>query len=594
MGGRPTCVMSETFQFSPRSNRAHEIAWRAWGTAAFDEAAREDRPILLNLTATWCHWCHLLDETTFSEPDIIALIQDALVPVRVDADRYPHVQDRYIAGGWPTTAFLTATGEVLWAGTYIDAEAFRSVAASVITAWRERREELNLEIERRRRAMEAARGHSIAHGIVRREAADDVLTSLRDSFDARNGGFGSAPKFPQAEAIELMYAQAGDDAAWQSMADRTLDGMLAGELWDAVDGGFFRYALAADWTQPRQEKLLDVNAGLLEAYALGAALRVRSDWRDIAERLVVWVDTTLRQPTGLWASSQSADPEYFAASAAARRKLTPPRVDDTIYTVANARWIAALARAGARLSRSAWIDAAAHALQVLHDTMRAPGGGLFHFRERTQDPRFDFLLADTLEVARAALAVAQATGDAQWLELARTCARHVEKTFWAEGGGFWDRTRTDHDVGALRYQDCPFELNASAARLLLDLTHVTGERSWRALAERTLARLSPLAGRYGASGASFALATEEFFDPPVAVIIATPTPHDATARELRRVALALPRAQLRVWTVPHGHVIGRQRFDAADAAVAYVCSARGCSPAIPTTDALAVTGIRAR
>ena len=221
-------------------------------------------------------------------------------------------------------------------------------------------------------------------------------------------------------------------------------------------------------------------------------------------------------------------------------------------------------------------------------------GGLFHFCESGREPRFDFLLVDTLEAARAALAVAQATGHARWLDLARTHARHIEKTYWAEDGGFWDRTRTDHDVGALRYPDRAFELNATAVRLLLDLTHVTGERSWRAMAERTLARLSPLAGRYGAAGAAFALATEEFFDPPVAVIVATPAPEDAGARELRHVALALPHAQLRVWTVPHGHVIGRQQFDASNAAAAYVCSVRGCSPAIATSAALTLAAVHGR
>ena len=134
----------------------------------------------------------------------------------------------------------------------------------------------------------------IPFGLVRREAADDVIVAMRESFDARNGGFGTSPKFPQPEAIELLHARTPDDQDWQRIADVTLDGMLAGALWDTVDGGFFRYALAEDWSQPRQEKLLETNAALLDAYAHAAVLRTRSDWREIAERIVAWSDSTLK------------------------------------------------------------------------------------------------------------------------------------------------------------------------------------------------------------------------------------------------------------------------------------------------------------
>src|SRR5688500_8105246 len=185
-----------SFRFSPRPNRAHDVNWRPWGAEAFAEAAATDKPILLNLTAVWCQWCHLMDETTYSETSLIELINDHVIPVRVDADQHPHVQDRYIAGGWPTNAFLTPTGEVLWSGTYVPVDQFGEVAAGVLNAWSERRDALKLEIDRRRKAAEAARGRHHVMGLVRREAADDVLTATIDAYDARNGGFGTEPKFP--------------------------------------------------------------------------------------------------------------------------------------------------------------------------------------------------------------------------------------------------------------------------------------------------------------------------------------------------------------------------------------------------------------
>jgi uncharacterized protein len=589
--------MPDTFRYSPNPNRASEISWRPWGEAAFQEAAALDRPVLLHLTAVWCHWCNLMDETTFSDPAIIGLVNEQLVAVRVDADRDPHVQDRYIAGGWPTTAFLTPTGEVLWAGTYTESAPLAEVAAGVLTAWRERRAELELEIERRHRAFEARHARGTAMGLVRREAADDVLTALRQSFDARNGGFGDEPKFPQTDAVELLYLNMGEDAAWGSMADQTLDGMLAGELWDGVDGGFFRYATAADWTSPRLEKLLETNASLLEAYALGAALRGRDDWRAIAERIVAWVDGTLVGERGFWAGSQGADPVWFAADAGERARLRPPRVDTTVYTSWNARWIAALARAGARLDRPEWVERADSALRALLADMAAPGGGVFHYQADGGEPRHDFLLADTLECTRAALALAQATGAADWGAAAEQLARHMERRWWAEDGGFWDRADSADAVGALRYRERPFEANAAAARVLLDLAQLTGDRGWRALAERTLARLGPHAGRYGAAGAAFAVAAQAFYEPPLAIFVTLPcggSADDGRARALRQGAFALPVAGLRVWTVTTGHSSGPQHFAADGEPVAYVCARRGCSPPVAAPDRLAAAGAGVR
>src|SRR5262249_15199253 len=153
------------------------------------------------------------------------------------------------------------------------------------------RAEFALEIERRRKALEAARGRVNAVGIVRREAADDVWSATVEGFDARNGGFGTEPKYPAAEAVEIAFLRAEEDPNATSIATQTLDGMVAGELWDAEEFGFFRYALAADWTRPQYEKLLAVNASQLRAYALGARLAGRADWQKVAEHIVDYVET---------------------------------------------------------------------------------------------------------------------------------------------------------------------------------------------------------------------------------------------------------------------------------------------------------------
>ena len=505
--------MAEPFRYSPKKNRAHEVQWRHWSPAAFEEAEQADRPILLNLTAVWCRSCQEMDETTYSDDRVIRLLNEEVIPIRVDSDRLPHVQDRYIADGWPTNALLAPSGEVFWSGTYIDSNELRRVTKGVLEAWRDRREELTEEIKRRGRAMEAARSRRPALGLVRREAADDVLTGAQDQFDPRNGGFGEAPKFVHAEAVELLLAQSErvGNPDWAVMAERTLDGMLAGEIEDTVEGGFFHYALAADWTRPQVEKLLSVNARALSAFAFSANRTGRDDLREAAERTVDWADRMLARD-GLWAGSQFAYPDYFAADADTRAGLEPPPVDDTVYTDSAGMWIAALADAGRWLGREEWVSRASDGLDTLLETMAAPDGSdsLVHYHVEEGSPPVG-LLVDLLHTARAAVAVGEAADREDALEHARRLVGTMERTLWDDAGGFVDHVQAPNPLGALRFRDRPFEENALAARLLLRMDRATGDRSYRAMAETTLALLSPLAGRYAVEGATFAAAVEEFF-----------------------------------------------------------------------------------
>jgi uncharacterized protein len=571
--------MADGFR-STAGRAAPEILWRDWSPGAFGEAVRQDKPILLNLRAVWCHWCRHMDESTYSDASLVELVNDRLIPIRVDADRYPHVQDRYIAGGWPTNAFLTPTGEVLWAGTYVDTQQFLSVAGSVLQAWDQRRDALQAEIELRRKAMDAARSRRPPVGIVRREAADDVLAVLQETWDTANAGFGDAPKFPQSDAVLLLLEHGRRTGAESllGMAERTLDGMLAGELWDPVDGGFFRYALQADWTEPHHEKLLETQAGLLRAYAVGAAVFRREDFARIARETVRWVDEQLARPDELWGASQEADPHYYALDAGARRARAVPAVDPVLYLDRNAAWIQALAEAGGRLGEDGWIERARSALVRLLDTLTVDGA-LHHFQSDDERPALPHLLVDVVAALQACLALAQATGDADFTARAVSIAAAAEATLWAEQGGFFDHARGELDLGALRYRDRPFELNALMARALLDLTNGTGERRWRGLAERTLAVLSPLANRHGAGGSVFAGAVEDFFEAPLRVFVIG---QGGRAAALRAAALRSGEPDRRVWTLPGGGTVGTLRFPPAPDAVAYVCGSSG--PAGPVSD----------
>jgi len=573
--------MADEFRFPTRPNRASEIAWRAWSGEAFADAQSNDRPILLVITTVWSTDCARLDEVTFSDARVISLIERDFVPIRVDADRYPHVQDRYVTAGWPTLAFLTPTGEVLWADTFVEPARLCAVADGVRAAWRDRREEFRDEVARRRRALESSRRRHGTSGLVRREAADDVATAAREAFDARNGGFGGAPKFPVPAAVELLYRLADTgEADYAAMADRTLDGMLAGELFDGRDGGFYRYALAEDWTAPRFEKLLDVNAAMLRAYALGAHVRGREDWLNAAERTIEWVESELRRPDGLWGGSLYADHGHDRDGA---HSAAAARADLTAYTNWNAQWIAALADAGARLRRDDWVRRAADALDTLLETMATPGGLLYHYAEVGAEPRIDFLVTDPLEAAVACLAVAQAAARPALITRAVELSHAMEGAFWADDGGFYDRAPSDHDLGALRLRDRPFEANSAAARLLVDLALLTGNRKHRAMAETVLASLSPRAGRYGVDAAVFAIAVEEFFQAPALVVVVG----DADAAgPLRTAALSARVTSRRVIGAVNGATIGTLRFAAEPLPAAFVMGRRGRAGPVHDADAL--------
>lgn len=241
-------------------------------------------------------------------------------------------------------------------------------------------------------------------------------------------------------------------------------------------------------------------------------------------------------------------------------------------------------RGGRRLGIAAWVKEAAEKLRLLLETMTAPDGMLFHYKAPDDDPRLPILLTDALETTHACISVAQAAGDPDWLTRARSFAAIIEHRFWATDGGFHDRVPSDHDAGVLRYSDRPFEANAETARVLLDLAHATGERSYRALAERALAILSPHAGRFGLGGAAFALAVNAFFEPPTRIFIVG---EGEAADALFHAAHGLRIADRRIWRLPRGGRVGTLQLALKERPCAYVAGRRSASPPVFEPDSLA-------
>src|SRR5437899_4139389 len=347
------------FHFSPRPNRAAEINWHPWSEAAFDEARQTRRPILLSISAVWCHWCHDMDETTYSHPSVIEMINREYVPVRVDNDVRPDINQRYNMGGWPTTAFLTASGDILTGGTYLPPDQMASSLISVADYYRANQTDIASRVlEARKRAASGVAGSA---GELEPGLVDVILASVPSAYDPEYGGFGNAPKFRQTDAILLLLEQSvvRSDDELRRMAVHTLERMTGGGTYDQVEGGFFRYSTTQDWSVPHFEKMLEDHAGLISALALAGM-------SEALDKTTSYLDRVLRDSkTGLYAGSQDADEHYYSMDAEERRAAAAPFVDRRVYSAWNAARAIAYLEAALRLDRPALRDKAAMLLASL-------------------------------------------------------------------------------------------------------------------------------------------------------------------------------------------------------------------------------------
>ena len=278
------------------------VDWLPWGEAAFARSRAEDRPILLDIGAVWCHWCHVMDRESYEDAQTAALINELFVPVKVDRDELPDVDARYQRavqlltgqGGWPLTAFLTPDGEVFYGGTYFPPDerfgrpSFQRVLAEVARVWRaERTRALDAAHGIEERLAAYAEGES-APGVVQPALVADTVEELARSFDFRYGGFGGAPKFPNPGALDLLLdAWLDERADWtRRMLIETLEAMARGGIHDQLGGGFHRYATDARWLVPHFEKMAYDNGPLLSCYARAYAATGAERFRRVADGII--------------------------------------------------------------------------------------------------------------------------------------------------------------------------------------------------------------------------------------------------------------------------------------------------------------------
>ena len=330
-----------------RSAAHQPIDWHEWGEEAFQKARAEQKPVLLDIGAVWCHWCHVIDRESYENPEIADLINEFYVAVKVDRDERPDVDSRYQSavsaisgqGGWPLTAFLTPDGKPFFGGTYFPPEdtmgrpGFKRILLSVADAFEKRRAEIDSSAQSLEEAVAKAELFHGARSELNSSIIDSIIESALRLFDHTHGGFGHSPKFPHPAIIDLLLERQlwPGGAQLKDVIERSLNGMAAGGFHDQIGGGFHRYSVDERWCVPHFEKMSYDNSELLRNYLHAYQATGNAAYRDVAETSIAWVAEVLSdQRHGGFFASQDADQtldddgDYFTWTLAELRAALSP------------------------------------------------------------------------------------------------------------------------------------------------------------------------------------------------------------------------------------------------------------------------------
>ena len=603
------------------------VDWWPWCDEAFEQARERNVPVLLSVGYAACHWCHVMAHESFEDPAIAQVMNDHFVNIKVDREERPDVDAVYMSattaltghGGWPMTVFLDHERRPFYAGTYFPPEprsgmpSFRIVLEAISAAWEERRDDIANTAEQIATSLDRALPEVRT---VDDQVVDRALASLRTAFDARFGGFGGAPKFPQPMVHEFLlrhHARTGEESSL-AMVERTLTAMAAGGMYDQLAGGFARYSVDAQWLIPHFEKMLYDNALLLRVYVhwwretgselarrvvsetaeflldemlteqgcFAASLDADSEGRE--GTFYVWTPEQVREAGGDPAALGVTDAGTFehgtsvlqrpATDAWPRERLREVRAarprparDDKVVLAWNAWAVSALAEAGALLDEPRWVDAAVRCRDALWDLHEADGRW---FRVSRDGVRGDALavLEDYAALANAEFTLSAVTGCGpdRGLDL----VAQLTSTFLDQGR---DTAADDVLASAVDMSDnaTPSGWNL-AAEALLTASALTADAGLKARAETVLGQATHLAGypQFWGHGLSV---VEALLDGPreVAIVADAGSP-------LHRVALHGTAPGMVVATT--GPLLeGRPRVDGLD--TAYVCRGFVCDA--PTT-----------
>ncbi len=497
-----------------RAHADNPVDWWPWGEEPFAEAAHRNVPVFVSIGYATCHWCHVMARESFSDPELAAFLNEHFVAIKVDREEHPEVDAAYLAAasaftgnlGWPLSMFTTPGGAAFFAGTYFpprpvgETPSFRMVLDAILEAWGERRHEVEGAAAAVLEALAQSQGDA-ASGLPAEPELAAAARRIESLEDPEFGGLGRGSKFPNAPVLAFLGERAvAGDAAAEAFAARTLATMAESPLRDPVEGGFFRYSVQRDWSEPHFERMLSDNAQLLQRYtALGpvGGEAAGATAAGIAEFLLTVLRLTSGPARGAFASAQDSESPidgvrseggYYALDAAGRAGQPRPGLDAKVLTGLNGLAIGALAATGSRAGRPQWIICAreaADAVLALHLTAgrlaRASLDGMLSAAVAT--------LEDVGGLAGGLLRLSLATGEVAYATIARDL---IESTRTAVGGiaapGGSDPVLVRHGLAVAAEPDDGATPSGTAllADAALLLWGMTGDDAHRRLAEDAL------------------------------------------------------------------------------------------------------------
>ena len=487
-----------------------KVNWLEWCKESFQKAKNEDKPILLDLTAVWCHWCHVMDSLSYSEDEIGKIINEDFIPIKVYIDKRPDIRERYNMGGFPSTVFLNPEGYVIAGETYVPPERFKLMLKAVKDAYKNRVEKINSGITK---AVEKIKDEEeINKGEITEDIIKEILLSIEDNFDAIYGGFGLQPKFPSPEVLDFLFLQyqKTENKKYLNMSLRTLDGIYEG-IYDKIDFGFFRYSVTQDWKMPHYEKMLDTNAGLLRNYAVAFDITKDEKYKRIIIDTLSYVNKFLSdQVNGGFYGSQDADEEFYHLNSEERKKREYPCVDKTIYVDWNAMMISSYIKAGEILKNNRAIDFALKTVDFIIEKYYDKKNGLCHFFDVKAN--INGLLGDNIYFLNCLIDSYFITKNQKYLGKIKGIADFILNNFYDKKiAGFFDRIIKEEDLGTLKYAEKQFLENCFSAIVFLKLYFLTKEEKYRQSAEKTLLYFEDSYLNYGYFAAMYAIAVDMYF-----------------------------------------------------------------------------------
>ncbi|MBX9687912.1 MAG: DUF255 domain-containing protein [Candidatus Obscuribacterales bacterium] len=463
---------------------AHEsslVHWGPWTNDLFERAQKEKKLVILDLEAIWCHWCHVMDQKTYSNPEIAKIMQEHFIAVKVDQDSRPDLSNRYEDYGWPATIFFDSKGQELAKRSgFIEPEEMRTLLESLVK---------NPVPEEAQKKSEIKYSSTAA---LSKAVRSELYNNHRKYYDKKAAGWQTVHKFLDADSIEYAMTLAKEDAdsLESSMAKNTLIAQI--NLIDPVWGGVYQYSTGGDWKHQHFEKIMSVQGENLRIYSLAYLFFKDARFLTAAENIERYLRSFLLSPEGAFYTSQDADVkqgqhsgDYFKLDDTERRKQGIPRIDKHIYARENGWAIAGLAGLYMATANKRYLDEAEKAANWILSNRSLPGGGFKHDANDSAGP----YLGDTLFMGRAMLSLYQATGNREWLAKAQAAADFINAHFKnsQDKAGF---LTSDPASSSLQKPEPLLDENVPLARFSNLLYHYSGNETYKQMAENCMRYLA--------------------------------------------------------------------------------------------------------